>query len=86
MKWTNETAQANFRRWQPPVVTKRSDGKYSVAISDRAHNVWWSEPAGDGFSRFFVEVDAAATEFSIKECHGASNTIIDVDKNRIVRH
>jgi hypothetical protein len=42
--------------------------------------------AGDGFSRFFVEVDAAATEFSIKECHGASNTIIDVDKNRIVRH
>jgi hypothetical protein len=69
-----------------PVVTKRSDGKYSVAISDRAHIVWWSEPAGDGFSRFFVEVDAAATEFSIKECHGASNTIIDVDKNRIVRH
>jgi hypothetical protein len=30
--------------------------------------------------------NAAATEFRIKECHGASNTIIDVDKNRIVRH
>ena len=68
-----------------PVVTKRSDGKYSVAISEGAHIVWWSEPAGDGFSHFFVEVDAPATEFSIKECHGASHTIIEIDKSRIVR-
>jgi hypothetical protein len=69
-----------------PVVTKRSDGKYSVAISDRAHIVWWSEPAVDGFSRVFVEVDTPATEFSIKEWHGASHTIIEIDKSRIVRH
>jgi hypothetical protein len=69
-----------------PVVTKRSDGKYSVAISEGANIIWWSEPAGNGFSRFFVEVDAPATEFGIKECHGASHTIIDIDKSRFVRH
>ena len=69
-----------------PIITKRSDGKYSVAISEGAHIVWWSEPAGDGFSRFFLEVDAPTTEFGIKERHGASHTIIDVDKSRIVRH
>jgi hypothetical protein len=86
MKWTNETAQATSDDGSLPVVTKRSDGKYSVAISEGAHIVWWSEPAGDGFSRFFVEVDAPATEFSIKECNGASHPIIDIDKSRNVRH
>jgi hypothetical protein len=69
-----------------PVVTKRTDGKYSVAISEGAHIIWWSEQAGHGLSRFFVKIDAPSTEFTIKECYGASNTIIDIDKSRIVRH
>lgn len=69
-----------------PVVTKRPDGKYSVAISEGANIIWWSEPAGDGLSRFFVKIDAPSTEFTIKECYGASHTIIDIDKSRIVRH
>jgi hypothetical protein len=69
-----------------PIITKRSDGKYSVAISEGAHIVWWSEPAGDGLSRFFVEIDAPSTEFTINEMHGASHTIIDVDKSGIARH
>jgi hypothetical protein len=69
-----------------PLVTKRSDGKYSVAISEGAHIIWWSEPADDGLSRFFVKIDAPSTEFSIKECHGASHTSVDIDKSRIVRH
>ena len=60
-----------------PVVSKRSDGKYSVAISEGAHIIWWSEPAGNGLSRFFVKVDAPSTEFTIKECYGTTETIID---------
>ena len=69
-----------------PVVTKRPDGKHFVAISEGANIIWWSEPAGNGFSCVFVEVDAPATEFSIKECHGASHTITEINKSRIVRH
>jgi hypothetical protein len=50
-----------------PVVTKRSDGKYSVAISEGAHIIWLSEPAGDGLSRLFVKTGAPSSEFSIKD-------------------
>jgi hypothetical protein len=68
-----------------PVITKRSDGKYSVAISDGR----WSEPAGDGLSRFFVKIDAPSTEFAVKECDGTTEAaiykarIVDVQKTQL---
>ena len=64
---------------------RTSDDGGLPIVSESAH-IMWSEPAGDGLSRFFVDVDAPTTEFSIKECHGASHTIIDIDKSRNVRH
>jgi hypothetical protein len=48
-----------------------------VAISEGAHIIWWSEPAGAGSERLFVKVEAPSTEFTIKECYGTTETIID---------